>query len=211
MAGMTRGTVTLLGAGAAGLLLWLAAQTDADGLGGYWTWIGLLAGAGLVVALSQLLGGWTKWGRPHVSGPVFLLGFLPALVVGGLVLLHAQPEDGWGSGLAADLGLEGLADDVTSVLPALAFGLGLLFGLTFDTAGPRVRDVATYEPDHGVTRRPAAHHEQTTDEPVAAERRFERRDAATPPVGARTTGVDRDADGIDDRSETQRRHRRNDE
>src|SRR5918997_6352170 len=97
MYGLTRGTVTLLGAATAGFLLWLASQTDADGQGGYWTWVGLLAGAGLVMALSQLLGGWTKWGWPRLTVTVFLLGFLPALVVGGLVLLAAQPDGGWGA------------------------------------------------------------------------------------------------------------------
>ena len=37
MYGLTRGTMTLLGAATAGFLLWLASQTDVDGLGGYWT------------------------------------------------------------------------------------------------------------------------------------------------------------------------------
>ena len=36
MYGLTRGTMTLLGAAGAGLLLWLASQTDTDSLGGYW-------------------------------------------------------------------------------------------------------------------------------------------------------------------------------
>ena len=140
MYGLTRATITLIGAAVAGFLLWLAGQFSADELGDYWVWIGLFAAAGLAMALSQLLGGWTKWGWPRISGAVFLLGFLPALIVGGLVLLARQPdEDAWGAGWADDLGVGGLAEDLSSALPAIAFALGLLFGFTFDTTGPRER------------------------------------------------------------------------
>lgn len=148
--------MTLIGAGAAGLLLWLATQFRTESTGEYWAWLGFIAAAGLTMALSQLLGGWTKWGWPRVSGTVFLVGFLPAFVAGGLVLLHAQPgSDPFGADWAGDLGLGGLAEDMTAVLPALAFGIGLVFGLTFDTTGPRVaRDGVVVaheseEPDRG--------------------------------------------------------------
>src|SRR5436853_7281190 len=83
MYGLTRGTMTLLGAAAAGFLLWLATQVNDNSTGGYWIAIGILAAAGLTMALSQLLGGWTKWGWPRVTGTVFLLAFIPALVVAG--------------------------------------------------------------------------------------------------------------------------------
>ena len=56
MHGLTRGAMTLIGAAAAGLLLWLATQVDAGGNGAYWAFIGLIAAAGLTIALSQLLG-----------------------------------------------------------------------------------------------------------------------------------------------------------
>lgn len=142
MYGLTRGTMTLIGVAAAGFLLWLAAQFSAEGNDEYWLRMGVIAGAGLTIAFSQVLGGWTKWGRPRVSGLVFLLGFLPALVAGGLVLLHLQPDGGFGSTWMGDLGLAGLADDLEGVLPAVAFLIGLTFGLTFDTTGPRVADRA---------------------------------------------------------------------
>ena len=67
MYGLTRGTMTLIGVAAAGALLWLASQVEADANGDYWARMALLAGAGLVMALSQLLGGWTKWGWPRLS------------------------------------------------------------------------------------------------------------------------------------------------
>jgi hypothetical protein len=196
MYGLTRGTMTLIGAAGAGFLLWLASQTDADALGGYWAYLGLTACAGLALALSQLLGGWTKWGWPRLSASVFLLGFLPALVVGGLVLLHAQPDSGaTGTGWAGDLGVAGLAEDLTSVLPAIALALGALFGFTFDTTGPRVRGDVIAERDE--VRTPGyvgpVPVDTTSDEPLAADR----------PVttGTRRTVVDRDGDGVDDRDE----------
>ena len=72
MYGLTRATTTLLAAGAAGLLIWFATQVNDHSRGGYWAVYGLIAGAGLLMALSQLLGGWTKWGwpcaAPHASG-----------------------------------------------------------------------------------------------------------------------------------------------
>lgn len=194
MYGLTRGTMTLIGAGGAGVLLWLASQTDADALGGYWAQLGLIAAAGLALALSQLLGGWTKWGWPRISGSVFVLGFLPALALGGLVLLHAQPDaSAWGTGWAADLGAGGLAEDLTSMLPALALGLGLLFGFTLDTTGPRIpREVVAEDEE---VRRPGyvgpVPLDTAADEPLAAER----------PVPAGTRTIDRDGDAVDDRDE----------
>lgn len=139
MYGWTRGTLTLVGVAGAGVLLWLASQLDVGQTGEYWAWTGLLAAGGLAAALSQLLGGWTKWGWPRVSGGVFLLGFVPALVAGGLVVLHGQPDpDAFGANWAGELGVGGLADELAgSVLPAIALGLGLLLGLTLDTTGPR--------------------------------------------------------------------------
>jgi hypothetical protein len=143
MYGVTRATATLIGAGAAGFLLWLATQFG-DSTGGYWARYGVAAGAGLVMALSQLLGGWTKWGMPRLARPVFLFAFVPALVVGGWVLLFHEPHANWfGDHVAAwsrDLGIDGFAEDLGSMLPALAFGLGLVFGLSFDTTGPRRRE-----------------------------------------------------------------------
>jgi len=146
MYGLTRATLTLIGVAAAGLLLWLATQIlpedpSAASAGEYWASFGVVAAAGLVIALSQLLGGWTKWGWPRISGNVFLLGFLPALVVGGWILAAQEPGDAWLGrhvrGWTDDLGLEGLVNDLELMIPAIAFGIGLVFGLTFDTTGPR--------------------------------------------------------------------------
>jgi len=176
--GLTRGTMTLIGVAAAGALLWLASQLEADATGDYWSQMGLVAGAGLVMALSQLLGGWTKWGWPRLSPTVFVLGFLPALAAGGLVLLAAQPDSsGFGAGWAADLGLDGLAEDFTAVLPAVAFLIGLTFGFAFDTTGPVVDE------DEVVEERPAYPVDRpATDEPVTAERHSLRRERTRMPA-----------------------------
>jgi hypothetical protein len=146
MYGLTRGTMTLAGAAAAGFLLWFASQLETDVTGEYWAAVGLVAAAGLMMAVSQLLGGWTKWGWPRVSAAVFFLAFLPVLVAGGLVLLHAQPDsDSFGAGWAGDLGVDGLADDLAALWPAIAFAVGLVFGLSFDTTGPGVRELTLEE------------------------------------------------------------------
>ena len=146
MYGLTRATLTLIGVAVAGVLLWLATQILPDdpsgaSAGEYWTAFGVVAAGGLVIALSQLLGGWTKWGWPRISGNVFLLGFLPALVVGGWILADQEPGEAWLGrhvrGWTDDLGLEGLVSDLGLMIPAIAFGIGLVFGLTFDTTGPR--------------------------------------------------------------------------
>lgn len=149
MQGLTRGAMTLFGVVVAGFLIWwgasaLPGEGDAS-IGEFWWAAGLIAAAGLIMALSQLLGGWTKWGWPRVSGNVFLLGFLPALIAGGWVVVAAEPGDHWlGSHVrdwSDDIGLENLVGDLMKAWPALAFGVGLAFGLTFDTTGRTTKPV----------------------------------------------------------------------
>jgi hypothetical protein len=135
-----RGPFTLVGAGVAGLLVWISTQIGDSSTGGYWAVYGVLAGAGLTMALSQLFGGWTKWGWPRLSLSVLLIGFVPALIAAGWVLLAGQPHANWFqshiSAWSGHLGIRGLVDDLREYLSVLAFGLGLVFGFTFDTSGP---------------------------------------------------------------------------
>src|SRR5688500_12758786 len=145
MMGITRGFSTLIGAAVAGFLIWLATQMGDGSAGEYWATYGLIAAAGLTMALSQIVGGWTKWGLPRLSAGVFLLGFLPVLVAGGWVLLARQPADFFNtSNWSRDLGIDGVVGSLGELLAAIAFGVGLVFGLTFDTAGPR-REVEVEE------------------------------------------------------------------
>ena len=168
MYGLTRATLTLIGAAGAGVLLWLATTVVPDNLadaslGGYWAAFGLVALGGLVMALSQLLGGWTKWGWPRVSSHVFLVGFLPTLVVGGWMLAAQEPESYWLGrhvrSWSGDIAISGLVDSLGLMLPAIAVGIGLVFGLTFDTTGPRIPRRRKPVPAGGSQRRPQA----TTD------------------------------------------------
>jgi hypothetical protein len=142
MIGLTRGVLTLIGVAIAVVLVWLASQVGDDSTADYWALYGLVAAAGLTMALSQLLGGWTKWGWPRVSGTVLLLGFLPAFVVAGWVLAAGQPTENWLQSHVTDwsdtLGVDGVVGDLLDLAGPLAFLAGLTFGFTFDTSGPRL-------------------------------------------------------------------------
>jgi hypothetical protein len=146
MIGMTRAVFTLLGVATAVALVWLASQVGDDSTADYWALYGLVAAAGLTMALSQLLGGWTKWGWPRLSGTVLLLGFIPALLVAGWVLGAGQPTENWlqqhVTDWSDDLGIEGVVRDLLDLAGPLAFLAGLTFGFTFDTSGPRTARAA---------------------------------------------------------------------
>jgi hypothetical protein len=140
--GPTRALTTLLAAGVAGLLAWVTTNISDKSTGGYWAVYGILAGAGLVMALSQVIGGWTKWGRPSFSPTVFLLAFVPTLIAAGWILLFHQPHAtlfrGDITNWSGDLGITGLVKDLGGgLLTMLAFGLGLVLGFCFDTTGAR--------------------------------------------------------------------------
>jgi hypothetical protein len=181
MYGLTRATTTLIAAGVAGLLLWFATQVNADDLGGYWGRIGLVAAAGLVMALSQLLGGWTKWGWPRVSVPVLLTAFVPVAFVSLWIILAGEPGNGWFHShvleWSRDIHVSGLVTDLVEVTAVIAFGVGLVFGFTFDTTGPRRITEPPAERRRGLFRRGDAESTVTpttdgtvTDEPLTAER-----------------------------------------
>jgi hypothetical protein len=96
------------------------------------------------MALSQLLGGWTKWGMPRISGVVLLTAFVPVAIASLWVILAGEPGSGWFHdhvlAWTRDLHISGLVTDMLYYIPVLAFGTGLVFGYSFDTTGPRVRD-----------------------------------------------------------------------
>jgi len=174
----TRGLTTALAAGVAGLLLWTATQVGMQTVGRFWAAMGIVAGAGLVLALAQAIGGWTKGLRMRVSPGTLLLGFLPVLVCVGWILLATQPGNGWQEGRldswSASIGISGLVHDLGLWHGVLAFGFGLVLGLAFDTVPAPVVDplleaapVATpNRQPNTVPVGPAA----PVDEPVTAER-----------------------------------------
>ena len=75
------------------------------------------------------------------------------LVAGVWLLLARQPDDFFNtSNWSRDLGIYDVVADLGNMLPAIAFAVGLTFGLMFDTTGPR-RAVA---PGEVPARRPVA-------------------------------------------------------
>ena len=161
----TRGLTLALAAGLAGLLLYLASQVGQQSTGRFWGEMGIVAAAGLVLALAPVLGGWTSGLRLRLSPGTFLLGFLPVLVVVGWILMATQPGNGWNEGRMVswshDLGLKGVIHSVGLWHGVLAFGFGLVLGSCLD-AVPVPMPVAVPR-DEVVADRTA------TDEPMTAE------------------------------------------
>jgi hypothetical protein len=162
---VVRGLITLLGVAGAGFLVWLATQFNLGDTGEFWAAMGILAAAGVVLGLSQLIGGWTKWGAPTISPSVFLLAFLPTLIAVGGILVATRPTDtdegdqvaGW----IRDIGLGGVAEDLILFQGVLAFALGIVFAFTFDTRGPRAR-----VPERDVVVSDEEVHDYRREEPV---------------------------------------------
>lgn len=179
--GLVRALFTLAGVAAAGALIWTAQLFDLGSTDEFWGAMAMLAAAGLALGLSQLFGGWTKWGWPTFSPMVFLIGFVPTFVVGAWLLLARQPDGGWEQsrvdGWTDDLGLTSFANDLATFLPVVPVIVGLVLAFAFDTTGPRTRIVHEHEHD--------LEHEQvvatpTTDETVAEELRREREERDEP-------------------------------
>jgi hypothetical protein len=197
---LVRALFTLLGVATAGLLVWLAHYFDLASTSEFWYAMGVIAAAGLVLGLSQLFGGWTKWGIPVISPGVFLFAFIPTLIVVGWVLLSTQPEGGWQhdrfTGWSSDLGITGFVNDLGMFPAALAMGLGIVLAFSFDTTGPRRgevvdrerevvpdEDVHDYSDDNAVTRTDTGDDVVTTPEDTRT---------TSAPAGDRTTVRDRD-------------------
>ncbi len=175
--GLSRAGATLLGAGAAGCLLWLAAQVGRSSTGGYWAASGIVAGAGIIFALSQLRG------RTGYPPGMLLFGFVPVLIVAGWVLIGIQPHSNWFRshvlGWSGDMHIGSAVRDIGTWAGVLAFAIGYTLGLVVE---PAPRRVVVAEPVVDTV---------SADEPVAAERREVSvpADAAVVPAGE-VTSVD---------------------
>jgi drug/metabolite transporter superfamily protein YnfA len=181
MYGLHRAMWTLIGAAGTLLLVWTATLPQEHTTGGYWATYGLIAAGGLALALSQIVGGWTKYGWPRISGAVFAIGFLPTLVVSAWILIVTQHHGGWEQGRlsrwSGDLGISHFIQSVGPYKAAFALTFGLVLGFCFDTSGPRRR--VTGEP---VATTAVAPNDTVADEPIARERRggfLRRRDKVT--------------------------------
>jgi biotin transporter BioY len=188
----TRGLTLALAAALAGLLLYLATQVGQQTTARFWAEMGIVAGAGLVLALAPVLGGWSSGLRLRLSPGTFLLGFIPVLVVVGWILMATQPGNGWHEGTVVrwshDMGLMGLIHDVALWHGVLAFGFGLVLGTTMDAV-----PVAMVEPvaAAGPTRSMPVEERET--EPTSRTRRpwYRRRSQFTTDADAPTTAEER--------------------
>jgi hypothetical protein len=160
----SRGLTLALAAALAGLGLWGAAQVGVQTTGRFWIAMAIVGAAGLVIALANHVGAWTKGLRLRMSPGTFALAFLPALVCVGWILIASQPGHGWEEGRVLSwsnsIGVLGVVHSIALWHGVLAFAFGLMLGLSFDgVPAPASED----EPAAG---------ESAADEPVAAERRF---------------------------------------
>jgi hypothetical protein len=172
MTGWNRAVATLFGAAVAGFLLWLAAQIGRGSTGGYWAAYGIVAGGGLVLALTQLRG---RGGNP--AGTI-LLAFIPVLVVSGWVLLGMQPHPNWFQrhvlSWSGDIGVRDVVHDLGTWVGVMAFGIGYVFGTALEPSWigrrERVLPAATPAPSPTAAPTPAPVVEPAASEPTGAER-----------------------------------------
>ena len=179
----SRGLTLAFAAALAGLGLWGATQVGTQTTGRFWIAMAIVGAAGLLIALANHVGTWTKGLRMRVSPSTFALAFLPVLVCVGWILIASQPGNGWQEGRihswSNSIGILGLVHSIGLWRGVLAFGFGLVLGLSFDgVPAPAVDETApayAAGPAGVPAARPAA------DEPVTAERRYAaRRGPATP-------------------------------
>jgi hypothetical protein len=117
----------LLGIGVAGLLIWIATRVGIHTTWRYWAVLGLLAGAGLVFALTQrtAYGAWAE-----VTPLGFMLAFVVAVVCAGWIAIVGQPHANWFrdhfTTWSHDLGILGFVRHMITYVDVMAFGLGAL-------------------------------------------------------------------------------------
>lgn len=189
---MTRGLTIALFAGITGLALWGAAQVGVQTTGRYWIALAIVAAAGLLLTLATHVGTWTKGLRMRMSPTTFAAAFLPTLVCVGWILLANQPGHGWEEGRihtwSTSLGILGVVHSIGLWHGVVAFGFGVMLGLSLDGVpqpspepAPAAAAAGTGQP---TAEMPAAA-SRASDEPVTAERRWGRR-AGTRDTGTRT-------------------------
>jgi hypothetical protein len=116
------------------------------------------------------------------SIPGFVLGFLPALIAAGWVIVARQPGNSWPEShvrnWSGDLSLGSVVADLGVYFPVLAFGLGTLLGFVFTRPA-----VVPSPPAEVVAEEPAPRGERVVEEskkrPAEAEREHETVGAGT--------------------------------
>src|SRR5215471_8686442 len=167
----SRGLTLALAAALAGLGLWGASQVGIQTTGRFWLSMAIVGAAGLLIALANHVGTWTKGLRLRMSPSTFALAFLPVLVCVGWILIATQPGNGWEEGRlhswSDSIGILGVVHSIGLWHGVLAFGIGLMLGLSFDgVPAPETEEAPAYAGPAHTTANPAA------DEPVTAEHRY---------------------------------------
>lgn len=130
---MTRAFFVLLGAVAAGALIWVAAQVNEATTGGYWGQMAIIGAAGLVLAFARLVP--VRRGRRLLpSVPTLVLSVVPTAVAAAWVLVAAEPHGNtfrshvltWSS----DIHIAGVVRDLSPFAAVLALGVGVVLALT---------------------------------------------------------------------------------
>ena len=188
----SRGLTLALAAGLTGLGLWGAAQVGTQTQGRFWISMVIVAAGGFLIALATHVGTWTKGLRMRLSPGTFVFAFLPVLVCVGWILIAMQPGTGWEEGRIHSwsdaIGILGAVHSIGLWSGVLAFGFGLMLGLSLDgvpAEEPAVDEGPAYAGERGMPARSAA------DEPVSAERHYAAR-GTTPPSMADDTAQTRE-------------------
>lgn len=136
-----RALTTLIGAAAAGALVWFVPHFDRASTGGYWAATGFFAAAGMLLGVAQLHG---RDGSPRA---MFFVVFVPVLIAVGWVLIGTEPGGDWFvnhiRSWSGDMGIAHAVHNLGEHVAVLVFTLGLIFGLTFEPAMIRRRRTAT--------------------------------------------------------------------
>jgi hypothetical protein len=151
---MIRALSTLAGVALAGGLVWVAAQLHPDHTGGYWAVMGVLAAAGLALALARLPDTGVRTLVPSLH--TFVFGFIPALIAAGWVIVATQPHGNWFRrhvlSWSGDIGITRVVRDLEPFAIVLALGVGVVLGLVFqrrvvaESVAEPVSDVPAREP-----------------------------------------------------------------
>jgi hypothetical protein len=162
----SRVTALLVGAVAAGALIWFAGRFDSATQHDFWISTGLVAAAGLVLGLVHH--------RPLAGRNAGLLVVLPILGATIWIVLAAQPAAGGNvRSWSHDIGIGRVVADLAVNVHVLAFGAALLVGTTAALVRRRVRVTAPAAdepaPENGDAPRFAVEREgtyETTEEPA---------------------------------------------
>jgi hypothetical protein len=145
--------------------VWVAAQIDRDTTGGYWAVMGILAGAGLALALARLPDTGMRTLVPSL--PTIGLAVLPAHVAAGWVVVALEPHGNWfrhhALSWSGNIGVTSVVSDLGPYVTVLAFGLGVVFGLVFERRVAVAAEEPAAESPADVASAPAATDETDTE------------------------------------------------